>query len=251
MVLFRECRLNEGVSADALVQALALSRSVNSVKHASADACSSISLRMDMEYAEQPRTEMSAEWLDTFWPPEAWYDLPGRAVAEFYDTWEWDSPEVTKPLLPLVTEEQHLLWAVDNIVGQICNGGFSQALYNSYGELAEEAILGLRKFGLTRHAELVDQAWSLFGVRPIPLDREIRIARLEALAEMEDKDPSPASLIEHASAVFTGTSERWSDLEDGFFALLHADTHGDGYNAAYYRPLAEWVYENRDRFFIL
>jgi len=205
---------------------------------------------MPPTYAAQPHPDVSLAWDEAFWPPKAWYDFPMKAVEPLYSKWQWDSPETTAALLPKLTVEQHLLWAVDNIVGQICNGGFSQALYNSYGELAEEAIPGLRKFGLTRMADIMDEAWTIFGSRPIPKNREARIATLEALSDVEEADPKPASFIEHASAVFKGTSASWYDLESDFYGCIHAKTHGEGYNAAYYRPIAEWVYENKARFFV-
>lgn len=206
---------------------------------------------MNWSFAAKPNPEMSAAWSDEFWPPKEWYDLvegaPGRAGM----LWKWDDPKNAKTLARKMTEEQLLLWAVNNVVGQICNGGFSQALYNSYGELAEEAILGLRKFGLERHADIIDEAWNVFGVRPVPRDREARIKRLERLSRLEKLPSFISAFIQHASAIFTQTSKGWYDMETEFFCLLHEKTDSKGYNAAYYRPLAEWIYAHRDRFFIV
>lgn len=172
-------------------------------------------------------------------------------MGEAYSLWKWDSLEASKTLVTKMTEEQLLLWAVDNVVGQICNGGFSQALFNSYGELAEEAIVGLRKFGLVRHAEIIDEAWDIFGIRPVPRNREARIKRLERMSALEILPPMISSFIEYASAIFTKTSKGWDDLSTEFFGLMNEKTECGGYNAAFYRPIAEWIYAHKERFFIV
>ncbi len=201
-------------------------------------------------HASQPDPKISQPWRDEFWPPSKWYEMPDIALGEVPTYWRFDNPNAAKNLVGRMTKEQLLLWAVTNVAGQVCNGGFSQALYNSYGELAEESITGLRTFGLIRHAEIFDEAFTLFGVRPVPRDRDSRIEHLEILANIEKEASKSLHFIDHTSAVFDGTSKRWESLQSEFFGLLNAKTHGDGYNAAFYRPIAEWIYEHRSRFFI-
>jgi len=205
---------------------------------------------MNWTVADTPTPDISNVWTDDLWPPKQWYDLADDAMGRVERHWEWDTPDTARDLASKMTQEQLWLWAVRNIVGQICNGGFSQALYNSYGELAEEAVLGLRHFEMSSFADLIDEAWTAYGLRPISRNRNERIARLEHLSDM-DEGECPTEPIEHAFGIFKNTGEIWDDLETKFYAKLHAYTHGPGYNAAFFRPLAEWVLSHRDRFFIL
>ena len=115
-------------------------------------------------------------------------------------------------------------------------------------------MTGLRLFGLSRPAEIFDEALTLFGVRPIPRDRGERVERLEVLADIDEAaeggraDPRT---LEGAFSIFRHTSARWNALERESFALIFAKTHGEGYNAPFYRPLAEWIHQHRDRFLIV
>jgi hypothetical protein len=207
---------------------------------------------MSWLFAAHPDPSMSVRWRDDMWPPVEWYDFPDPAVGKAAELWDFDDFAADRKLATRMTQEQVLLWALLNLAGQVCNGGFSQALYNSYGQLAEEAVTGMRLFGLTRHAEIFDEAWTQFGVRPIPRERTARIERLEILADIDlatNEGRVDPSTLEGAFAIFRATSARWTELESEFFGLLHAKTHGDGYNAAFYRPLSEWIYQHRDRFF--
>lgn len=203
------------------------------------------------KFAKHPDPEVSSEWSDGIWPPSDWYDMPAKAYGKTDVLWQFDSLKTYRHAPKKITEEQMLLWAVENMVGQVCNGGFSQAFYNSYGELAEEAIIGLRRFGFLRHVDIFERAFDAFGLRPVPRSRVSRIAQLERLSAYEEAMEEPSDFLEHYGAVAKGTSDLWEELETDFFALLSADGYGEGYNAAYYRPLAEWIRENRERFFIV
>lgn len=208
---------------------------------------------MEWSFADQPHPEISGVWTDNIWPPERWYQMPELAYGNTLSLWEWDNLPASKTLVTKMTEEQLLLWAVDNIVGQICNGGFDLALDNSYGELAEDAIIGLRKFGLVRHAEIVDEAWNVFGVRPVPRSRIVRWEQLERLSNAEPLAPIEPPILRRAGTIFTEISKAWYDLETEFYGLLNEKKTKEfgGVYTAFYHPIAEWIYTHRDRFFIV
>lgn len=203
------------------------------------------------QFANQPHPDFSMVWKDADYPPKSWYDIPETATDRISARWQYDDIEVAHELAKLITKEQFQLFAVNNIVGQICNGGFSQALYNSYGELAEDAVAGLEMCGHTELSRIVDGAFDHFGERPIPRSREQRIARLEDLAKLDEEARNTTEFVKHAAAVFIGTSEKWEAAEDEFYSLLHAKTHGNGYNAAFFQPLAEWIFMNKERLYIV
>lgn len=173
---------------------------------------------------------------------------------EIVNAWDFDDMDAARALATRLTQEQVLLWAVVNMVGQVSNGGFSQALYNSYGQLAEESVEGLELFGFIRHAEIFDEALTRFGVRPVPREREVREARLEVLSSMaaaSKNKPVDKSSLEGVFGMFGATRGRWEDLETEFFQLLNAERDVQRYQAAFYRPLAEWIYAHRARFHVL
>ncbi|MBG6161515.1 hypothetical protein IWQ54_001165 [Labrenzia sp. EL_195] len=201
-------------------------------------------------HATHPDSEISRPWQDEFWPPSQWYHIPELAPGKIDVLWPFDDLEAAKIIASRMTREQFLLWAVSNMTGQVCNGGFTQAFYNSYGQLAEESIDGLRLFGFARHAEIFKEAFRLFGVRPIPRDRAERIERLAILANIERNPSDSIYSRELDTAIFQVVPDRWNNLETEFFELLQAKTHGDGHDAAFFRPLAEWIYQRRDRFFV-
>lgn len=74
--------------------------------------------------------------------------------------------------------------------------------------------------------------------------------RLIALEELHNNACQQASSQPTLDGPST-TLQRWEVLEREFFGLLHAQTHGEGYNAAFYRPLSELIYQRRARFFVL
>ncbi len=180
------------------------------------------------DHASEPDSEISLPWRDEFWPTTEWYDILYFALGRVEELWQFDNPKAAKKLASRMTKEQLLLWAVINVDGQVENGGFSQVFSNSYGELAEEAITGLRTIGLIRQAEIYDEVFTLFGARPVPRNRDTRIERLEKLT------------IDH----------HWESLQTEYYELMHAEAHGVGHNPAFNQPIAEWIYKHRDRFFI-
>jgi hypothetical protein len=174
-----------------------------------------------------------------------WSSYFEYAVCRIAEVWEWDKPLRAAELQARMTPVQMALWAIANADGQICNGGFSQFFYNSYGELAHEALDGFELLGLTEFADILREAYAVFPGQRIPRDRDERVALLEAMAL--DEEAAAARLqaasngIEHACAIFKGTEDLWDELGTRYYALIHQDIGIPGYNPAFYKPLCEGV----------
>lgn len=174
-----------------------------------------------------------------------WSSYFEYAVCRIAEVWEWDKPLRAAELQARMTPVQIALWAIANADGQICNGGFSQFFYNSYGELAHEALGGFELLGLTEFADILREAYAVFPGQRVPRDRDERVALLEAMAL--DEEATAARLqaasngIEHAFAIFKGTEDLWDELETRYYALIHQDIGIPGYNPAFYKPLCEGI----------
>lgn len=174
-----------------------------------------------------------------------WSSYFEYAVCRIAEVWEWDKPQRAAELRVRMTPVQMALWSIANADGQICNGGFSQFFYNSYGELAHEALSGFELLGLAQYADILRAAYAVFPDQRIPKDRDERVAILEALT-LDDDSASPrlqaaSNGIEHASAIFKGTEDLWDELETRYYALIHQKIGVRGYNAAFYKPLCECI----------
>ena len=173
------------------------------------------------------------------------------------EAWDWDNPAQAKEMTAALTPSQLALWAVLNADGQVCNGGFSQFFYNSYGELAEEALQGFRLLGMPEYADLFEQAYSQFAHRPIPKDRKQRIAILDALTgdseegdAVQVRDPEVPEMLVHYSAMAKGTEALWGTLESSYYALIDREDVPGGYNAAFFHPLAVYIESHPHEFFL-
>jgi hypothetical protein len=179
------------------------------------------------------------------YPSFDWYDYFEYAVSRIGVVWAWDDPEAAMEWSARMTHVQMALWAIANADGQICNGGFSQFFYNSYGELAHEALAGFELLGMAPYADILREAYAVFPGQRIPKDRDERVALLETMAR--DDEATAARLraasngIEHASAIFKGTEDLWVALEAHYCALIHQDIGVRGYNVAFYKPLCECI----------
>lgn len=73
--------------------------------------------------------------------------------------------------------EEQTYFAVGCLVGEVYNGGFDQFFSSSSGAYYSIALNGLRSLGATASTALLRQAKHvLFGDRPVPLDRQERLA---------------------------------------------------------------------------
>ena len=159
------------------------------------------------------------------------------------EVWRWDDPARRAACFKVFNEDQIGLWAIWQIDGQIDNGGVVQAISNSDGELCEEAVQGFRRFGLIDHAELLDEALSLFE-RPIPLDREDRHRMLERATGVDADLYDPAS----ASKLFMAGSDLTKDVNDRYFTLKKT-IYGRDMNLL--QDLSQIIEKRKDSFFKL
>lgn len=178
-------------------------------------------------------------------------------TANIQDAWKWDDPTHAAEMTASLKPSQMALWAVLNANGQICNGGFSQFFFNSYGELAEEALQGFRLLGMAEYADILEQAYAAFPARPIPKSRETRIALLDQMsaesttdADSPDQDPDVPEFIALYSAMAKATAKRWDALESRYYELIHEEGVPGGYDAAFFRPLALYIESHPDEFFL-
>ncbi|GAB6844396.1 hypothetical protein HNR00_002541 [Methylorubrum rhodinum] len=139
------------------------------------------------------------------------------AIGSVASGWEFEEPEWRRVNQPRLNEDQIGLFAIWNVAGQIENGGITQVFYNSFGELAEDALQGARRFGLNRLADILEEAYDRFA-RPVPIDREERWRLLEKMAGMQPHDSED---MEAVSEIFKKCSKVFDDLDDRYFDLLN------------------------------
>ena len=182
------------------------------------------------------------------------YNFIDYVVAPVEAAWEWDEPAKAAQVVARITPGQLGLWAILNANGQVCNGGFSQFFFNSYGELAEEALQGFRLFGMDDYAGIFESAYAMFRERPIPKNREKRIEILASIAddtgeEEVEYDPGVPMQLQYFGALAERAGQYWSDLETRYYALIHRKGVAGGYNAAFFRPLVDFIEAHPEEFF--
>lgn len=182
------------------------------------------------------------------------YDLVEYAASRLCEAWRWDNPARAAELTQQATPELLALWAILNVDGQVCNGGFNQLFYNSYGELAEQALQGFALFGMHDYVRILEQAYAIFPERPITANRAQRIELLEAMTYDGDGEP-PASIksarqpLAYFSALAQSNRERWDALETEYYGLIDKKIAVPGYNSAFYLPLCVFIAEHQEAFF--
>ena len=87
--------------------------------------------------------------------------------------WTRDDPKTSKEIRENYDPEIIELFAISVAEGNIFNGGFYQFIDLS-GELAEDALNGLRRHGIHEFVDLFDAAYNCLGRRPIPVDKTER-----------------------------------------------------------------------------
>jgi hypothetical protein len=107
-----------------------------------------------------------------------------RATDMIGSHWEWDDPAIATAIAKRCHPWQIELLAVKAAHGELLNGGFTQFLTNSYGELAEEAATGFGHFELYEIHNLFNEVLSHFP-RPISKDRVCRINMLHQRFDIE------------------------------------------------------------------
>jgi hypothetical protein len=82
-----------------------------------------------------------------------------------------------------LNEAQRNYFCVDQVEGDVNNGGFSGFYFNSAGDIAIEAVGALRAMGADKMAAIVDRANKVFKNGQPPKDRFKRQDMLEEMGE--------------------------------------------------------------------
>jgi hypothetical protein len=120
--------------------------------------------------------------------------------------------------LDALSPPQWRVMLVHLLDAEVCNGGFSQYFFNSWGDYAAETAAALHHLGASRMASLLESAMAEFGPDGPPRDRDVRATRVR---ELEAAGP------------------RWLGLDRQFY-----DYHLDDLPAAILRE----VHRNREAF---
>ncbi|MBN2302471.1 MAG: DMP19 family protein [Lentisphaerae bacterium] len=83
----------------------------------------------------------------------------------------------------VLSHSELVVLAIDWLQSDVNNGGYHQYFYNSYSDLAQEAVNGLREIGANRMAEITEKACSIFPDSNVPKDRNERQTLLEKAGE--------------------------------------------------------------------
>ncbi len=108
-----------------------------------------------------------------------------------------------------LTDAEQYYFAIWWLEGETNNGAFDQYFYNSSGELAHEALQGLKQVGAYRMADIFQAAISLFPNAHVPKEREQRNKILETFSTQQEES------LNRLSSEFT-------DYPDDLESLLNA-----------------------------
>jgi hypothetical protein len=126
----------------------------------------------------------------------------GNAVTDFKELWDtdfdniWDIENENNFLIAMngwlckkcnygediekLSHAERVFYVVYQLEGEVNNGGFSQYLFNSSGNFANEIVEALREIGANKTADICDKALSALGGK-IPEDWELRQEKLESM----------------------------------------------------------------------
>ena len=108
----------------------------------------------------------------------------------------WKKTDYTDNFKNLTEAEKTFIY-VEMIENEINNGGFDQYFFNSSGDYSLEALEALKKIGALKTIKIIEDAFKIFPVNPIPKNNEKRRYILENIDEQ--------------------TSIKWNELEDRFY----------------------------------
>jgi hypothetical protein len=107
----------------------------------------------------------------------------------------WEASESSEQdieaTLARLTTGQRIAYAIEQLQMEVANGGFDQYFFNSAGELAREALEGLRLLDLHRFAIVMERAMAEFPGGNVPRARD---GRQELLAQGLSERLSDADL---------------------------------------------------------
>lgn len=81
-----------------------------------------------------------------------------------------------------LTQKERYVYAIDGMLTEVNNGGFSQFFFNSTGELAYELVAALEEIGSTKFKSIASKAIDIFGEIPC-LDEDSRCSHLEKITK--------------------------------------------------------------------
>jgi hypothetical protein len=170
------------------------------------------------------------------------------AVGYLDSHWVPDDPSAAAEMGEKCHPFQIQLYAMKAAHAGIVNGGFFQFLFNSSGELAEEAVQGFQNFGLPNVHQLLNEVFSCFE-RPISKERLKRINML-----FEHFDPKKRAFCD-VGEVFALRSESpniyemsasfFDPFDDRFYEYVDTRNHDLGF----YAPACRFVSDHREIFF--
>lgn len=148
-------------------------------------------------YIEQVLTKPDA--YDEFTVMSAWdgrFRLAGSVP--FYDV-AFEEHITGKIPLEALQPDHRAVFLLDELNSEIKNGGLDQWFFNGGGAHAKEVIQALKRFGMKKHAKVIDSAAGVFGFRGVPADLE----------KMRDR---MAKLSGSSSAKLRDLDYRWEEL---------------------------------------
>ena len=83
-----------------------------------------------------------------------------------------------------LTDAEKTFYFVVQLESEVNNGGFSQFLFNSSGDFANDTSTALRKIGAEKTAQIYDKMLAAFGGK-VPPDRDERIEMLDEILSDE------------------------------------------------------------------
>ena len=108
----------------------------------------------------------------------------------------WKKTEVLDNFENLTEVEKTFIY-VEMLEAEINNGGFDQYFYNTSGDYYSESLQAYKTIGAHKTVKIIEEAFKIFPVNPIPKDNEKRQDILENVDEE--------------------TSKKWNLLEDKFY----------------------------------
>ena len=98
-----------------------------------------------------------------------------------------------------LTPGQRMLLTVLDLNAQVCNGGFGQYFFNSYGDDALVALEDLQRLGAPRSRALLAEAIALLGADPYPVDADERSQALDRMPADAERAMGELGSRYHAS----------------------------------------------------
>jgi Domain of unknown function (DUF4375) len=170
-----------------------------------------------------------------------------RAVDYLHGHYVPDDPSTAAEMGEKCHPLQMQLYAMKVAHAEIVNGGFCQFLFNSSGELAEEAAHGFLNFGLANVHQLLNEVFSYFE-RPISKERLIRINMLFKRFDPEKRafrNVGDVFALDLDPNIYEMSERFFDPFDDRFYEYINTRDHDRGF----YVPTCRFVNDHREVFF--